>query len=152
MTTTTFIIVRDVVSLSPSVASSGTHVFSLAAALISRSVHLSRPTVSEEDEVFDEQMMRDGDSSRSQSPSAVKRLSSMDASSLESGVPHELRLVPHTDGPPRLCARVSIASHRKFGPYQAKIRKDPSPTSFNWKVSLISFFSFFFLWIRQLGL
>lgn len=103
----------------------------------------ARLTVCEEEEMLDEQMSGDEDSSCSQSPLAVKRLSSMDASSPESGVPPELRLMPHTDGPPRVCSRVNIASHRKFGPYQTKIRKDPSPTSFNWKVSPISFYFFF---------
>lgn len=69
----------------------------------------------------------------------VKRVSAMDASSAEVGVslPPELLLVPHGDGSARVCTRVAIPSHRKFGPYQAKTRKDPSVESISWKVSLI---------------
>lgn len=37
---------------------------------------------------------------------------------------------------PTLHSRVNMKVHTKFGPYTTKIRKDPSPTSFNWKVSL----------------
>lgn len=82
------------------------------------------------------------------SPSIVKRVSSMDAASSDwlltssrtgCSLPPEFILLPHATGPPRLMARTHVPSHRKFGPYQAKIRKDPSPSSFNLKVSLIFF-------------
>lgn len=34
-----------------------------------------------------------------------------------------------------LWSRTDIKAFTRFGPYQAKIRKDPVPTTFNWKVS-----------------
>lgn len=61
----------------------------------------------------------------------------MDGSAVQTLVPPELFVMGHgTEGSPaRVCTRVAIPSHHKFGPYQAKTRKDPSPDSINWKVS-----------------
>ena len=112
-----------------------------------------------EDETLDEQMNVGEEAASSSSPSssrshslspsssssAVKRVSSMDAATaaaaspdLLSSLPPELRLLrpsDHEGGLSRVCARVDVSLHHRFGPYSSKIRKDPSPSSFNLQVS-----------------
>ncbi|KAI1309337.1 Histone-lysine N-methyltransferase PRDM16 [Halotydeus destructor] len=55
-------------------------------------------------------------------------------------MPRELQLRPCVSGVPTgqlfgVYTRTNVNAFARFGPYKATIRKDPSPTSFNWKVT-----------------
>lgn len=111
--------------------------------------------VGEEDEVLsisDLGNEEDEDSvySRSPSPSRDRSLSSAGVSTVSHDglptLPRELQLrsrASHAIGSSsgsspllvNVCARQDVSAFTRFGPYQAKIRKDRSEAVFNWKVS-----------------
>ena len=79
----------------------------------------------------------DEDSVYSRSSTPLNGNEQIDDHLMLTSIPRELQLLPRSSGssPLSVYPRTDLKAFTRFGPYQAKIHKDPSPSAINWKVS-----------------